>query len=621
MKHKTPLGLALVACAINPWAHLMASAPDNDDFSSPIVVSTFPSSTTATNVEATLEPGEEPPFGYGDSSVWFVWTSAASGPVQIDTFGSSFDTILGIWTGSSLDALSEVSINDDSDDTLQSAISLDAASGTTYRIAVCGIGSSGQGSILLNIGPDLTSHIAGRVTAPDGTTPLGGIWVAAHQWDEEHEYWGSVQGTETATDGTYGLQRLRAGTYRMTFQPPSESAYMSETYNDVPGLAPDSGDDIVLAAATTLSNVDASLAIGSGISGTVTGPDGSTPLGSIGVQAFRWDASNEVWVFAGSTSTAQDGTYSLLQVPADTYRVEFFSKWCPGEFCYFYHRGGDYAFEVFADADNVTTGVDIEVPPASTVTGINASMQLASRIEGTVTGPNGTTPLESIWVMAFQWDPRLETYWRLVSDDFTAADGTYVLSGLRGGVYRVTFNAPQGTPEYGAEAYDGALNLWTADDVAVGPVSTITGIDASLPLAGEEVFTTWIARFNVGGQTGFGEDPDSDNLDSGLENFLGFKPNSANGSALLFPRTVHNEGDVRLILVHPQNPSHATDLAASYEWSNDMIHWHASGDTVDGATVTITTDMYLLGTTVVTASVAGDIPDQVFVRLRVTQSP
>ena len=46
------------------------------------------------------------------SSAWWQWTAPASGTVTVDTFGSSYNTYLTVWTGSAVDALTETARND-----------------------------------------------------------------------------------------------------------------------------------------------------------------------------------------------------------------------------------------------------------------------------------------------------------------------------------------------------------------------------------------------------------------------------------------------------------------------------------------------------------------------------
>ena len=104
------------------------------------------------NVGATWEAGE--PYHWqttGEQSVWWQWQAPASGLVTISTAGSSFDTILAAYTGTSMLSLSLVANNDDYGSGATSQISFVATSGTVYQIAVDGYGlASGSISLLLH---------------------------------------------------------------------------------------------------------------------------------------------------------------------------------------------------------------------------------------------------------------------------------------------------------------------------------------------------------------------------------------------------------------------------------------------------------------------------------------
>src|SRR5262249_59366480 len=52
------------------------------------------------------------PCSSGDNGVWFTFTPASTGPVTISTCGSSFDTVLAVYTGA-CGALSPIRCNDD----------------------------------------------------------------------------------------------------------------------------------------------------------------------------------------------------------------------------------------------------------------------------------------------------------------------------------------------------------------------------------------------------------------------------------------------------------------------------------------------------------------------------
>lgn len=131
----------------------VAVTTSNDDFSNAAILSEPSGTVAASNVGATSEPGEPAHAGiFGGKSLWWQWTATADAPLSVDTFGSDFDTTLGIYTGVSVDALTEVASNDDSNNSAQSSVTFDAAAGTTYHFAVDGYWGR-SGSILLNWGP------------------------------------------------------------------------------------------------------------------------------------------------------------------------------------------------------------------------------------------------------------------------------------------------------------------------------------------------------------------------------------------------------------------------------------------------------------------------------------
>ena len=122
-----------------------ASAPANNSFAAATLIGGQSGSTSATTVNATRETGE-PVHGTGAAkSIWFQWTAPKSGTLTLDTIGSSFDTLLGIYTGSAVGALTKKATNDDlSSSNRQSRIVIAVMSGTVYRFAVDGCnGASG----------------------------------------------------------------------------------------------------------------------------------------------------------------------------------------------------------------------------------------------------------------------------------------------------------------------------------------------------------------------------------------------------------------------------------------------------------------------------------------------
>jgi hypothetical protein len=108
-------------------------------------------SATGTNVRATKEPGEPNHAGNpGGHSVWYRLTSPVTGRVTVNTCGSDFDTLLAIYTGTSVGALTEVASNDDGCGP-QSSATFSVTAGTTYYAAVDG-SDGATGSITISAG-------------------------------------------------------------------------------------------------------------------------------------------------------------------------------------------------------------------------------------------------------------------------------------------------------------------------------------------------------------------------------------------------------------------------------------------------------------------------------------
>jgi hypothetical protein len=128
-----------------------AAAPANNLFANPTALSGNSLTWSGTNAGAAAEAGDPGLFAtHGGAPVWFTWTATTSRTVSLSTAGSNFDTMLGVYTGSSLSALTQVAFNDDAPGTLTSALTFQAVAGTTYRFLVAGYNGA-TGHIVLNL--------------------------------------------------------------------------------------------------------------------------------------------------------------------------------------------------------------------------------------------------------------------------------------------------------------------------------------------------------------------------------------------------------------------------------------------------------------------------------------
>jgi thiol-disulfide isomerase/thioredoxin len=131
--------LLIPALAFNTT--LAGAPPANDMFANRIVITGTNTTVTGSNIGATKQAGEPNHAGnIGGASVWWSWQAPRSGSATISTMGSPLDTLLGVYTGSTVAALTLVASNDDDSDAggLTSKVVFDAISNQTYQIAVDG---------------------------------------------------------------------------------------------------------------------------------------------------------------------------------------------------------------------------------------------------------------------------------------------------------------------------------------------------------------------------------------------------------------------------------------------------------------------------------------------------
>jgi hypothetical protein len=143
-------------------------------FASAQAISGAAGTSTGSSIGATKELGEPNHAGNpGGASVWYSWTAPASGTLSFDTAGSTFDTVLAAYTGTSVGALTPLASNDDSGGNLTSRVLFAVAAGTTYRFAVDGFNGA-SGSVTVNW------SLAGSSGGPSsGPAPANDVFAAA----------------------------------------------------------------------------------------------------------------------------------------------------------------------------------------------------------------------------------------------------------------------------------------------------------------------------------------------------------------------------------------------------------------------------------------------------------
>jgi hypothetical protein len=123
-------------------------SPANNDFADAVELSGssfggfYGAHVDGYNWNATKEAGESEHAGDpGGASVWYRWTAPASGHAELGAC-SSFDVLLGVYTGNAVDALSPVPLESRP---APCFVNFTATAGATYRIAIDGRFDTGTG--------------------------------------------------------------------------------------------------------------------------------------------------------------------------------------------------------------------------------------------------------------------------------------------------------------------------------------------------------------------------------------------------------------------------------------------------------------------------------------------
>jgi hypothetical protein len=151
--------------------------------------------------------------------------------------------------------------------------------------------------------------VTGAITDP------GGVAVTAVGIDLFDNAGSEVSGNETFANGTYVVNGVLPGSYKVEFVPSSQLV-AAQYYNDSATLAGATAITVNTGQVTTAIN--ATLASAATVSGTVTAAQGGADIGGIEVDAI--DANgNQV----ASTFTVANGTYTLTGLPAGTWYLRF----------------------------------------------------------------------------------------------------------------------------------------------------------------------------------------------------------------------------------------------------------------------------------------------------------
>ncbi|MHB0976598.1 MAG: FG-GAP-like repeat-containing protein [Candidatus Aquicultorales bacterium] len=316
---------------------------------------------------------------------------------------------------------------------------------------------------LMGIGSMLaagTGSISGKVTNSQGLD-LGGITVSA----TPVSFPGDPVSTMTQPDGTYYIGGLDAGTYAVDFIPVGYN-YVEEWYNDKSDYG--SATPITVGTGNT-PNINAILQSGAIITGQVT-DDQQTPLPlqGVSVKAEPVDGSGNPDISRVSIpgTTDSSGNYTIMGLAPGFYKVSF-NKQSSG-----------YALQYYNDKLGFSGANVLTATSGGTLSNINARLHRGGAISGTVRddalNPKGYAFVKAMPIDAFgnrdTQRPELSTR--------TAPNGTYAISGLGAGGYKVFFLVEG--ENFAVQYYNDRPDFASASILTIDPDSLISNVDAQM---------------------------------------------------------------------------------------------------------------------------------------------
>lgn len=453
------VGLSVVAAIalLLPAGVAHAAPPTNDNFSNAAVMtSALPSNVVGdTNVEATKESDVSDPLNElfepdhagnpGGASVWYSWVAPSSGVVTIDTFGSSFDTILGVYTGASVYTLTNVASNDSAGGGDQSKVTLAVVSGTNYLIAVDGYGGA-TGTVDVNIAtaPAAPSNdafanaiaMAGLPADRSGDTNIGATKQLGEPAHAGNGGGASVWYSWTAAaDGMVSID---------TFGSDFNTLLAVYTGAPVGSLTLIDSDDQA-SAGSDQSKVKITVVSGTTYMIAVDGFEGAT--GNVEVHIADYSPPNTT-INSGPTGTvaSPDATFTFSADEPSTFKCKIdlgiFST-CTSPKTYLGLANGAHTFTVKAvdaegtpDASPATRTWTASYPKSITTLSINTPVSVPRNTNAHITGNLGSVNAACVGGQLL----KLKKGTKVLQTQLTAPDGSYDFDQLIAGSWTLKVN-------------------------------------------------------------------------------------------------------------------------------------------------------------------------------------
>lgn len=319
-----------------------------------------------------------------------------------------------------------------------------------------------------------TGSISGHVTGAPSHATVPGVEACAMkvEYEGEEPVPNENHCDLTGSDGYYEIGSLENGTYRLFYSPRVEGQNYIPRYSY----------GAVAVGDGPTSGVDVELPEGGTVRGRVTEELEGNPLTDLTVCAGHgWESTRPICV-----RTGVDGSYEIIGLTSDIYTLEF-----KPEATGLPYFGEYYDDELFGSG---YPHQPVSVTAGSVTEGIDAALQPAAEVRGTVTVSATGVPLTHTLVCIAPPRSFFEPffYWDETHCGRTNSSGAYSIKGLPTGQYDVLFSLelqeflhyfPPLKPEedgYPTRYWNERSTLAEADLLTLEAPTVVTGVDARL---------------------------------------------------------------------------------------------------------------------------------------------
>ncbi|MGL4650061.1 MAG: carboxypeptidase regulatory-like domain-containing protein, partial [Caldilineaceae bacterium] len=290
---------------------------------------------------------------------------------------------------------------------------------------------------------------------------------------------------QTNALGAYTLTNLPPDNYVVAFVDVRER-YVTQAFNG--RLLIDDGDVVVVGEGQAVTNINATMALGGVLRGSVTNLLGTPVPGDVCARGFWRNPEDTAWLQLG-TGCVDNGEYLMRRLPAGAWRIFFQDT-----------SGSQYVNEYHLNAPDLDSATTISVTSGVTTT-IDAQLAEFAAISGSVKNYGGD-PVPGAEVSAYRFNTSTSQF-DFLKSTFADAGGNYRVGGLSAGTFTVGAVDPSAvyrpTFHFTATTAATAATITLLDEEQSPPVNitmpfaiSITGRmtnEDGEPLAGEvEVF-------------------------------------------------------------------------------------------------------------------------------------